>query len=337
MTETRKPFGSRPAPHPPARTPLRRIACGGWGDAEHPSTVPTRPEEHTRTLETPPQGTRSVSWGLPSRDGAGLVRARSHPAPERACNASPLRNSTPISAARPVTQPDRVGRGRGPSREGTGDDEQPTHPATSAEGSSAASGPTARARRRPLAPRRPSPAGTNQSVTRSTRPWIGSLAPWASSTMRMICASVVSAPTRAARKVRLPQPLTLPPVTLSPSDLPNRHRLPGDHAFIDMARPGSRHPSPSAGTRSPEPDDQRCRRRRDPRRRCRRFPRPCSTRAVRGSRPRSASIAAPVRPLARASSQRPTEDQHDDDRGGLRNRPRARPLAVAPAGKCRHH
>ena len=38
-------------------------------------------------------------------------------------------------------------------------------------------------------------AGTNHAVTRSTRAWIGSLEPWASSTMRTIWASSVSAPT----------------------------------------------------------------------------------------------------------------------------------------------
>ncbi len=42
-------------------------------------------------------------------------------------------------------------------------------------------------------------AGTNQSVTRSTSAWIGSLSPCASSTIRTIRESSVSAPTRVAR------------------------------------------------------------------------------------------------------------------------------------------
>src|SRR2546427_5150488 len=40
-------------------------------------------------------------------------------------------------------------------------------------------------------------AGTNHMVTWSTSACMGSLEPWACSTMRMICASSVSAPTRS--------------------------------------------------------------------------------------------------------------------------------------------
>src|SRR3546814_5768776 len=46
-------------------------------------------------------------------------------------------------------------------------------------------------------------AGTNHAVTRSTIAWIGSLAPWAASTIRMICASSVSAPTLVAVNVKI--------------------------------------------------------------------------------------------------------------------------------------
>ena len=42
-------------------------------------------------------------------------------------------------------------------------------------------------------------AGTNHAVMRSTSAWMGSLAPCACSTMRMIWASKVSAPTLVAR------------------------------------------------------------------------------------------------------------------------------------------
>ena len=76
-------------------------------------------------------------------------------------------------------------------------------------------------------------AGTNHAVTRSTSAWIGSFEPCACSTMRMIWASTVSAPMRVARKVKLPVLLMVPPTTSAPADLLHRHRLAGDHGFID--------------------------------------------------------------------------------------------------------
>ena len=62
-------------------------------------------------------------------------------------------------------------------------------------------------------------AGTNHMVILSTSVWIGSFAPCACSTMRMICASAVSAPTLSARRVIAPCPFTVPPVTAAPSTL----------------------------------------------------------------------------------------------------------------------
>ncbi|KAG0923357.1 hypothetical protein G6F31_019541 [Rhizopus arrhizus] len=59
-------------------------------------------------------------------------------------------------------------------------------------------------------------AGTNHIVMRSTMAWIGSLEPCACSTMRMICASMVCAPTAVARTVSAPFWLTVPPTTLLP-------------------------------------------------------------------------------------------------------------------------
>ncbi len=61
-------------------------------------------------------------------------------------------------------------------------------------------------------------AGTNQAVILSTKPWIGSFAPWACSTIWMIWANMVSAPTLVALKVRAPVPLTVAPTTSAPSD-----------------------------------------------------------------------------------------------------------------------
>ena len=52
--------------------------------------------------------------------------------------------------------------------------------------------------------------------------------------MFTICPSNVSLPTRSARMTKLPVPLTVPPVTLSPTDLFHRERLAGDHRLLDV-------------------------------------------------------------------------------------------------------
>src|SRR3954452_3558630 len=56
-------------------------------------------------------------------------------------------------------------------------------------------------------------AGTNQPDTVSASFWIGARERCASATMRTICASNVSLPTRSARMTKLPVVLTVPPVT----------------------------------------------------------------------------------------------------------------------------
>ena len=58
--------------------------------------------------------------------------------------------------------------------------------------------------------------GTNTPEIWSARRWTGALPAWASATMRPICASVVSEPTRVARTSRDPHVLTVAPVTASP-------------------------------------------------------------------------------------------------------------------------
>jgi hypothetical protein len=60
-------------------------------------------------------------------------------------------------------------------------------------------------------------AGTNQPVTRSTSAWIGSFAPCAASTMRMIWESTVSLPTLVARKENAPVLFMVPPITSAPT------------------------------------------------------------------------------------------------------------------------
>ena len=61
----------------------------------------------------------------------------------------------------------------------------------------------------------PPPARSTPATTSASR-WIGARLRCASPTMRTICASSVSAPTRSARITKLPVPFTVPPVTASP-------------------------------------------------------------------------------------------------------------------------
>jgi len=65
----------------------------------------------------------------------------------------------------------------------------------------------------------PITTGTNTAVTRSANSWMGTLVPWASSTMRTTCARKVSAPTRVARTCNRPVWFTVAPITSSPSAL----------------------------------------------------------------------------------------------------------------------
>ena len=78
--------------------------------------------------------------------------------------------------------------------------------------------------------------GTKTIVTLSTMACIGSLPPWASSTMRMICASIVSRPTAVARKVKLPVWFTVPRHNRRADALGHRHGFARNHALVDIAR-----------------------------------------------------------------------------------------------------
>ena len=62
-------------------------------------------------------------------------------------------------------------------------------------------------------------AGTNQAETRSASRCMGARAPWASSTRRMIWASVLSSPTAVTRTTRVPVRLRVAPMTVSPTAL----------------------------------------------------------------------------------------------------------------------
>jgi len=95
----------------------------------------------------------------------------------------------------------------------------------------------------------PSTTGTKTALTRSTMRWIGALAAWADSTMRMMRASVVSAPIAPVRTCSTPSSLTEPPVTVSPTALATGRLSPVISDSLTWLRPSMTWPS--TGTRSP--------------------------------------------------------------------------------------
>ena len=145
--------------------------------------------------------------------------------------------------------------------------------------------------------------GTNTRTTRSAIDWIGSLAPWARSTISTMRARTVSAPTRSARKESAPSALTEPPITASPGPLATGRGSPVRALSSTCDSP--RTISPSAGTRSPG----RSRTMSPTRSRSTGISEIAPSRSIRavgGRSPISLRTASPVCPLARASSQRPS-------------------------------
>ena len=131
---------------------------------------------------------------------------------------------------------------------------------------------------------------------------MGGLEPCACSTSRMICASAVSAPTLVARKVKEPVVFMVAPITSSPAPLTTGIGSPvsidsstADEPLTTMPSTGTFSPGRTT-TRSPVTTLATGTSTSVPPRR---------TRAVLGCRPMSALMAAPVCPLARASSRRP--------------------------------
>ena len=80
-------------------------------------------------------------------------------------------------------------------------------------------------------------SGTNQPETWSARRWIGARLRCACATICTICASTVSRPILSARITKAPLWFIVPPITLSPATLADRHRFSGQHGFVDRASP----------------------------------------------------------------------------------------------------
>ena len=142
-------------------------------------------------------------------------------------------------------------------------------------------------------------AGTNHDETRSATRWIGARLRCASLTMRTIWASKVSLPTRSARMRSEPVPLTVAPMSRSPSCFSTGMDSPVTMDSSTELAPWST--TPSTGTFSPGRT-----RRTSPGSTCARgmsSSRPsCRTmRAVAGASPSKSWIAALVRLRARSS------------------------------------
>ena len=80
--------------------------------------------------------------------------------------------------------------------------------------------------------RRSPPARTSRRPDRRAR-WIGARERCACATICTMRDSIVSRPTCSARITKPPVWLSVPPITLSPGSLRHRHRLAGDHRFVE--------------------------------------------------------------------------------------------------------
>ena len=301
----------RRAASPRSSAPLRRsprpadarCRARGW-----------RPGAAARSRRRRRAATIATSRGLPSVS-VPVLSTTSVSTFSSISSASAFLIRTPALRAAPGADHDRHRR-RQPERARAGDDQHRDR-VDQRVGQRRRAGRRA-PRRRTSATATAITAGTKQPETVSARRWIGARLRCASRDhAATIWASSVSAPTRSARMTKLPVPLTVPPMTWSPGALLDRHRLAGDHRFVDRAvRPRARRRRPAPSRRAGRAAGRRRRpgrAGRPPRGR----PSPSQARglaargrAARGSRRRSAA-------RARSSSTWPSSTSVDDHRGRL--------------------
>jgi len=243
---------------------------------------------------------RSVSTGRPRVRVPVLSTATTRVALS-CCSASPLRNSTPSCAARPVPTMIEVGVA---SPMAQGQAMMSTATAFTTAKFSAGCGPHNHQTKK-VSSAVAMTAGTNHIVTLSTSAWMGSLAPCACSTMRMICASSVSPPTLVASKTKAPFWFTVPPTSSAPACLATGTGSPLTMDSSTKLSPSST--TPSTGMRSP---GRTCTR--SPAMTCTmstscHAPAPRCTRAVLACNCTRRRMASEVWPLARASKKRPSK------------------------------
>ena len=214
-------------------------------------------------------------------------------------SASALRISTPMLAARPSPTMIAVGVA---SPRAHGQAMMSTVTAVTTPSVKAGSGPNAHHPAN-VSVAMPSTMGTKTEAMRSASAWIGALEVWASSTRRMIRESAESAPTAVARSRRRPVAFIVAPNTSSPPRF-----VTGKDSPVSIDSSTALSPSrttPSTGICSPGRTttvSPACTARTGIS-----YSSPSSrTRASCGRRAMRARTAAEVRPLARASSQRPS-------------------------------
>ena len=145
--------------------------------------------------------------------------------------------------------------------------------------------------------------GTKTAATRSASRWMGAREPWASATSAMMRASVVSAPTRAARKTKLPVRLMVPANTFDSGAFATGRLSPVSIDSSTVEAPSVT--TPSTGIRSPGRIRTKSPTTTSAVATSASCP-PRMTRAVRGASVTSRRMASEVRPRARVSSQRPS-------------------------------
>ncbi len=149
---------------------------------------------------------------------------------------------------------------------------------------------------------RPMTAGTKMPEMRSASFWIGALDPCAASVSRTISINWVWLPTPSARMTNMPSRFCAPAMTRAPAVLATGRLSPVSRLSSTPERPSSTRPSTGmrsparTWTRSPEWMSAMSASTNWPLR---------STRALRGCRPISCSMAVDVRLLARTSSSLP--------------------------------
>ncbi len=163
----------------------------------------------------------------------------------RASIASASRNRTPCCAARPVATMIVIGVAR-PSAHGQAMISTATALSTACVHEGA--GPN-RPQPKNVSTATDNTASTNQYATVSAMRCIGARERCACATSCTICASMLSSPSRSARTTRLPVPLSVAPITLSPTVLPT-----GTGSPVSIDSSIEERPSitvPSTGTFSP--------------------------------------------------------------------------------------
>ena len=183
-----------------------------------------------------------LSLGLPSVTVPVLSRTTVS-AKAIACSASPLLYKTPSSAPRPVPTIIAVGVAR-PSEQG----QATTSTETNIFKTNSISLPHS-AQIIAETTAMTITTGTKTPATLSASFAIGAFLPWASSTMRIICASAVSPPTFVAVNTIRPSPFMLPPVTPLPTS-----SVTGRLSPVSILRSALDAPEvtvPSQGKRSP--------------------------------------------------------------------------------------